>query len=161
WSAIPVPAPRPRGPRAARAHSRPTSRTAFHAAVLLASFPMWTAFPPSQYYDASVTSPPRQQTARLPGPPPAARGVGDGSHVHHDPFDRVGDWLYPYSRSGGHSQPPPGHHARTREPSVERAAVKKSGIVAVDDPCPPGFGSFQKSRGFYHQIAFASPFGLA
>jgi hypothetical protein len=31
----------------------------------------------------------------------------------------------------------------------------------VDDPCPPGFGSFLKSRGFDHQIAFALPFGLA
>ena len=44
---------------------------------------------------------------------------------------------------------------------MERAAVNQGGIVAVDDPCPPGFGSFLKSRGFYHQFAFALPFGLA
>jgi RNA-directed DNA polymerase len=44
---------------------------------------------------------------------------------------------------------------------VERAAIQQSGIVAVDDPGPPGFGSFEKSRGFYHHFAFALPFGLA
>jgi RNA-directed DNA polymerase len=44
---------------------------------------------------------------------------------------------------------------------VVRAAVQQSGIVAVDDPDPPGFGSFQESRGFYHHFAFALPFGLA
>ena len=31
----------------------------------------------------------------------------------------------------------------------------------MHDPCPPGFGSFLKSRGFYHRIALALPFGLA
>jgi RNA-directed DNA polymerase len=44
---------------------------------------------------------------------------------------------------------------------VERAAIQQSGIVAVDDPGPPGFGSFEESRGFYHHFAFALPFGLA
>ena len=44
---------------------------------------------------------------------------------------------------------------------MERAAVKQGGIVAVDDPCPPGFGSLKESRGFYHHFAFALPFGLA
>jgi len=44
---------------------------------------------------------------------------------------------------------------------VERAAIQQSGVVAVDDPGPPGFGSFEKSRGFYHHFAFALPFGLA
>jgi hypothetical protein len=44
---------------------------------------------------------------------------------------------------------------------VERAAVKQGGVVAVDDPDPPGFGSLQDSRGFYHHFAFALPFGLA
>ncbi len=67
----------------------------------------------------------------------------------------------PYSPSDGHSQSPAGHHARTEQPDAERAAVKQGGIVAVDDPDPPGFGSLKKSRGFYHQIAFALPFGLA
>jgi hypothetical protein len=44
---------------------------------------------------------------------------------------------------------------------VERAAVKQGGIIAVDDPDPPGFGSLKDSRGFYHHFAFALPFGLA
>jgi len=44
---------------------------------------------------------------------------------------------------------------------VERAAVNQSGIVAVDGPCPPGFGPFVVSSGFYHRIALALPFGLA
>src|ERR1039458_1235690 len=67
----------------------------------------------------------------------------------------------PYSPSGRHSQSPAGHRAQGKQPSAARAAVKQSGIVAVDDPCPPGFGSLKDSRGFYHQIAFALPFGLA
>ena len=109
--------------RAARAYSRPTSRTASHAAVLLPPFPMWTAFPSSEYYDGSVTPPAHQRTSRLAGPPPAARRARGASHVHHDPFDRVGRRLYPYSPSAGHSQCPVGHRARTRKPGVERAAV--------------------------------------
>jgi hypothetical protein len=31
----------------------------------------------------------------------------------------------------------------------------------VHGPCPPGFGPFVASSGFYHRIAFALPFGLA
>jgi hypothetical protein len=31
----------------------------------------------------------------------------------------------------------------------------------VDGPCPPGFGPFIVSSGFYHRFAFALPFGLA
>ena len=31
----------------------------------------------------------------------------------------------------------------------------------MDGPCPPGFGPFVVSSGFYHRIAFALPFGLA
>ena len=122
---------------------------------------MWTAFPSSDYYADSATPRAHQPASGLAGPPPAARRARGASHVHHDPFDRVGSWLYPYSPSGGHSQSPAGHHARTKQPDAERAAVKQGGIVAVDDPDPPGFGSFQKSRGFYHHFAFALPFGLA
>ena len=62
--------------------------------------------------------------------------------------------------TGTRSLPPattPGY----KEPGVERAAVKQGGIVAVDDPYPPGFGSLKESRGFYHHFAFALPFGLA
>jgi hypothetical protein len=161
WSAIPVPAPPPTWRRAARAYSRPTSRTAFHAAVLLSAFAMRTAFPSSDYYADSATPRAHQPTSSLPGLPPATRRARGASHVHHDPFDRVGSWLYPYSTSGGHSQTPAGHHAQVNEPDVERAAVNQSGVVAVHDPCPPGSGSLLKSRGFYHQIALALPFGLA
>ena len=77
------------------------------------------------------------------------------------PFDRVGSWLYPCSTSGEHSQSLTGHHAQINEPDVERAAVNQDGIVAADNPCPPGCGSLLKSRGFDHQFAFALPFGLA
>ncbi len=117
--------------------------------------------PPSDYYADSATPRAHQPASGLAGPPPAARRARGASHVHHDPFDRVGSWLYPYSPAGGHSQSPAGHHARTKQPDAERAAVKQSGIVAVDDPDPPGFGSLKESRGFYHQIALALPFGLA
>ena len=122
---------------------------------------MWTAFPPSDYYADSDTPSAHRPTSSLPEPPPAARRARGVSHVHHDPFDRVGSRLYPYSQTGRHSQHPAGHHAQIRKPSVERAAVDKGGIVTVDDPCPPGFGSFLQSRGFNHRIAFALPFGLA
>ena len=122
---------------------------------------MWTAFPPSDYYADSDTPSAHQPTSGLAGPPPAGRRARSVSHVHHDPFDRVGSRLYPYSTSGGHSQSPAGHHAEEHKPDAARAAVDKGGIVAVDDPCPPGFGSFLKSRGFNHRIAFALPFGLA
>ena len=122
---------------------------------------MRPAFPASEYYDGSATPRAHRPTWGLAGPPPAARRAWGASHVHHDPFDRVGSWLYPYSPSGGHSQHPTGHHARVKQPGMERAAVKWSGIVAVSNPCPPGFGSFKESRGFYHQFAFALPFGLA
>ena len=122
---------------------------------------MWTALPPSDYYADSATPRAHQPASGLAGPPPAARRARGASHVHHDPFDRVGSRLYPYSTSDEHSQSPAGHHARIDEPGVERAAVNQGGIVAVDDPCPPGLGSFLQSRGFYHQFACALPFGLA
>jgi hypothetical protein len=122
---------------------------------------MWTAFPPSDYYADSATPRAHQPASGLAGLPPAARRARGASHVHHDPFDRVGSWLCPYSPSGGLSQAPAGHHARTQRSRVERAAIQQSGIVAVDDPGPPGFGSLEESRGFYHQFAFALPFGLA
>jgi hypothetical protein len=122
---------------------------------------MYRAFPSSDYYADSATLRADRPASGLAGPPPAARRARGASHVHHDPFDRVGSRLYPYSPSGERSQSPAGHRARINQPSTERAAVNKGGIVAVDDPCPPGFGSFLKSRGFYHRIAFALPFGLA
>jgi hypothetical protein len=122
---------------------------------------MWTAFPPSDYYADSDTPSTHQPTSSLPGRPPAARRARGVSHVHHDPFDRVGSRLYPYSQTSRHSQHPAGHHAQVRNPDVERAAVDKGDIVTVDNPCPPAFGSFLQSRGFNHRIAFALPFGLA
>jgi hypothetical protein len=122
---------------------------------------MYRAFPSADYYADSATPRTHQPTSGLAGPPPAARRTRGPSHVHHDPFDRVGSRLYPYSASGEHSQSPAGHHAPVDKPGAERAAVNQGGIVAVDDPCPPGFGSCLKSRSFYHRIAFALPFGLA
>ena len=122
---------------------------------------MGRAFPNSDYYADSATPRARRPASGLARPPPAARRARSASHVHHDPFDRVGSRLYPYSLPGGHSQHPAGHQTRVSKPSVERAAVDKGGIVTVDDPCPPGFRSFLQSRGFNHRIAFALPFGLA
>jgi hypothetical protein len=122
---------------------------------------MWTAFPPSDYYADSDTPRAHQPTSSLPEPPPAARRARGVSHVHHDPFDRVGSRLYPYSQTGRPSQAPAGHHAQVNRPDVERAAVDKGGFVTVADPCPPGLGPVLQSRGFYHRIAFALPFGLA
>jgi hypothetical protein len=115
---------------------------------MLSAFAMWTAFPSSDDYADSATPCARQPASGLAGPPPATRRARGASHVHHDPFDRVGSWLYPYSTSGEHSQSLVGHHAQVNEPDVERAAVNQGGIVAVDDPCPPDFGSFLQSRGF-------------
>ena len=88
---------------------------------------MWTAFPPSDYYADSATPRAHQPASGLAGLPPAARRARGASHVHHDPFDRVGSWLYPYSPSGGHSQLPPatapGRNSRARsEPPLNRAA---------------------------------------
>jgi hypothetical protein len=122
---------------------------------------MWAAFPPSDYYADSDTPSAHQPASGLPGPPPAARGARGVSHVHHDPFDRVGSRLYPYSTSGRQSQSLAGHHAHEDKPGVARAAVDKGGIVTVADPCPPGLGPVLQSRGFYHRIALALPFGLA
>jgi hypothetical protein len=81
-------------------------------------------FAGSDYYAASDTPRAHRQASGLAGPPPAARRARGVSHVHHDPFDRVGSWLYPYSPSGGHSQHPVGHRARDKQPGAERAAVK-------------------------------------
>src|SRR5215216_5473519 len=77
WSAIPVPAPAPLRRRTARTYSRPSSRMASHATVLLPPFPMQTAFPSSEYYGGSVTPRAHQRTSRLTGrhQRPAATGV--------------------------------------------------------------------------------------
>ena len=115
---------------------------------MLSAFAMWTALPPSDYYADSATSLAHQPASGLAEPPPAARRAQGASHVHHDPFDRIGSWLYPYSISGEHPQSPAGHHAQVTGPDVERAAIDQGGVVAVDDPCPPGSGSFLNSRGF-------------
>jgi len=72
-------------------------------------------------------------------PPPAAAHARGASHVHRDPFDRVGSRLYPCSASGEHSQSLPGHRVRI-QPDAERAANQQGGLVAAHDPCPPGLG---------------------
>jgi len=122
---------------------------------------MWTAFPPSDYYADSATPSAHQPASGLPGPPPAARRAKGASHVHHDPFDRVGSWLYPYSHPAGtRSLPPattPRQNSRTRsEPPLNRAASLLSTTHVRQ-----GLGSLKDSRGFYHHFAFALPFGLA
>ena len=101
---------------------------------------MWTAFPPSDYYADSATPRAHQPASGLAGLPPAARRARGASHVHHDPFDRVGSWLYPYSTSGGHSQPPAGHRARVKEPGAERAAVETERHRCCGRPMSARFG---------------------
>ncbi len=121
---------------------------------------MYRAFPGSDYYADSATPRLRQPASGLAGPPPATRRLRGASHVHCDPFDRVGSRLYPCSASEEQSQRLPGHPT----PIVlgpERPAVFKGTVVAASSPCPPGLGLVCESRGFYHRFAFALPFGLA
>ena len=107
---------------------------------------MYRAFPSADYYADSATP----------------RCISPGAGASKTGLERPsGSRLYPYSASGEHSQSPAGHHGPVDKPGAERAAVNQGGIVAVDDPCPPGFGSCLKSRSFYHRIALALPFGLA
>ncbi len=47
--------------------------------------------------------------------PPPGRHAQGASHVHHDPFDRVGSRLYPCNTSGGQSQYPAGLHPSSEE----------------------------------------------
>ena len=59
---------------------------------------MHTAFLCSDYYDPSVPSRQHLLTTRVPAGQQAADRVGDrrdGSHVHCEPFDRVGAQLCP------------------------------------------------------------------
>ena len=160
WSAIPVPAPPPAWRRAVRTYSRPTSRTASHAAVLLSAFAMCRAFPGPDSYADSATPRLRQPASGLAGPPAATRRLRGASHVHCDPFDRVGSRLYPCSASEEQSQRLPGHRAPIGT-GPKRPAVFKGTVVAASSPCPPGLGLLCESRGFYHRFAFALPFGLA
>jgi len=121
---------------------------------------MCRAFPGSDYYADSATPRLHQPASGLAGPPPATRRLRGASHVHCDPFDRVGSRLYPCSTSGKQSQRLPGHQARTSAGS-ERPTVLKGTVVAAHSPYPPGSGLFCELRGFYHRFAFALPFGLA
>jgi hypothetical protein len=73
-------------------------------AIPLSAFAICRAFPGSDYHADSATPRPRQPASGLAGPPPAARRLRGTSHVHRDPFDRVGSRLYPCSTSGKQSQ---------------------------------------------------------
>jgi hypothetical protein len=121
---------------------------------------MHRAFPGSDYYADSATPRQRQSASGLARPPPTARRPRGASHVHRDPFDRVGSRLYPCSTSGKQSQRLPGHQAPIGTGS-KRPAVFKGTVVAASSPCPPDLGLVCESRGFYHRFAFALPFGLA
>ena len=122
---------------------------------------MWTAFPSSDYYADSATPSTHQPASGLAGPPPAARR--DGALPTFTMIRLTGSaaGCTPTAPPASTRSLPPATTPSVNEPGVERAAVNQSGIVAVDDPCPPGFGSLLKSRGFYHQFALALPFGLA
>ena len=68
---------------------------------------MWPAFPASDYYGGSVPSPSRQPTAGLPVAALGGRRegrLGNGSHVHHVPVDRMGAQLFPCSIATGTPQ---------------------------------------------------------
>jgi hypothetical protein len=67
---------------------------------VLPPFPMYAAFPRSEYYGGSAPSRSRQPTAGLPAATPDARSDGrdqDGSHVHHVPIDGGSAQLSPGS----------------------------------------------------------------
>jgi hypothetical protein len=100
---------------------------------------MCRAFPGSDYYADSATPRLRQPASGLAGPPPATRRLRGASHVHCDPFDRVGSRLYPCSASEEQSQHLPGHLTPI-VPGPERPAVFKGAVVAASSPCPPGLG---------------------
>jgi hypothetical protein len=122
---------------------------------------MWTAFPPSDYYAASATPRPRQLTSRLAGGGhrhAGARGALPAFTMIRLTGSATGYTATAHPR-GTRSVPATTDHELC--PWSERAAVMKSGLVAVDGPCPPGFGPCIVSSGFYHRFALALPFGLA
>ena len=88
WPGSPVPAPPPaRRWATTRRYSPATSwPSSTQAADLLPPVAMWTAFPPSDYYEGSAPPGDHQPTTSLPAPSLAGweggRPLG-GSHVHH------------------------------------------------------------------------------
>ena len=133
------------GPTAARASSRPTSRTVSRAAVLLSAFAMDAPAPSDSYAD-SVAPASDQRASGLAGPPPAARRAPGASTFTMIRLTGSAAGC-PYGTSGGHSQSPAGHHARVDQPAWSEPAVDQGSMIAVNDPRPPGFGSVVKSRG--------------
>ena len=71
-------------------------------------------------------------------PPPAARRLRGASHVHCDPFDRVGSRLYPCSASEEQSQRLP-RPPTPILPGPERPAVFKGTVVAASRPMSARF----------------------
>jgi hypothetical protein len=121
---------------------------------------MCRALPGSDYYADSATPRLRQPASGLAGPPPTTRRLRGASHVHCDPFNRVGSRLYPCSASEEQWQHLLGHRARIVTCS-KRPTVFKGTVVAASSPYPPGLGLLCESRGFCHRFAFALPFGHA
>jgi hypothetical protein len=118
---------------------------------------MYRAFPGSDYYADSATPRLRQPASGLAGPPPAARRLWGASHVHCDPFDRVGSRLYPCSASEKHSQPLHGHLAPlVRGP--ERPAVFKGHGRCCVQPMSARFGAGLRMKGLPSPLCFRSTF---
>jgi hypothetical protein len=68
---------------------------------------MWPAFPTSEDYGSCATPRQRQWTMQLSQPQWVGGHHRDPSHVHHDPFGRVGTQLYPCGIAQRHHNTPP------------------------------------------------------
>jgi hypothetical protein len=122
---------------------------------------MYWPFASSDYYADSATPRAHQRTTRL----------ADSGHRHTGAHGALPTFTMIRLTGSATGCTATAHPRGTRSipaatdhehrPRSEHAAVKESGIVAVDGPCPPGFGPFVVSSGFYHRFAFALPFGLA
>jgi hypothetical protein len=74
----------------------------------LPPFPMYRAFPGSEYYGGSATPRRQQRTVRLPRTRRSGGHHRDASHVHQRPVGRVDTQLYPCGIAARHRNTPRG-----------------------------------------------------
>jgi hypothetical protein len=89
-------------------------------------------------------------------PPPARRARG-ASHVHHDPFDRVGNRLYRYSASSGPSQRPRGHRPRA-SPAVGASRRLRERLHCCGRPMSARFGAVYSVERLLPPVCFRFTF---
>jgi hypothetical protein len=110
---------------------------------------MCRAFPGSDYYGSSATSPRQQRTVRLP----QARRLGghrrDASHVHHRPVGRVGAQLYPGGIIARYRNTAR-DLTRPIKNRTDKTALSTNEDRAPQQPTAASFRAAAKSRGFYH-----------